>query len=56
MISLALVGLPGALVSYRERGVLRRLEAFGISTSKVVAAQAKRRMATSCGKTARLSA
>jgi ABC-2 type transport system permease protein len=40
MIALALVGLPVALASYRERGVLRRLEAFGISTSTVVAAQA----------------
>jgi ABC-2 type transport system permease protein len=40
IIALALVGLPVALASYRERGVLRRLEAFGISTTKVVAAQA----------------
>lgn len=40
MIALALVGLPVALASYRERGVLRRLEAFGISRTKVVAAQA----------------
>jgi ABC-2 type transport system permease protein len=40
VIALALVGLPVALASYRERGVLRRLEAFGISTAKVVAAQA----------------
>jgi ABC-2 type transport system permease protein len=39
-IALALVGLPVALASYRERGVLRRLEAFGVSTAKVVAAQA----------------
>ena len=39
-IALALVGLPVTLASYRERGVLRRLEAFGISTAKVVAAQA----------------
>lgn len=39
-IALALVGLPVALASYRERGVLRRLEAFGISTAGVVAAQA----------------
>jgi ABC-2 type transport system permease protein len=38
--ALALVGLPVALASYRERGVLRRFEAFGISTTKVVAAQA----------------
>jgi ABC-2 type transport system permease protein len=40
VIALAIVGLPVALASYRERGVLRRLEAFGISTAKVVAAQA----------------
>jgi ABC-2 type transport system permease protein len=40
VIALAIVGLPVALASYRERGVLRRLEAFGISTGKVVAAQA----------------
>jgi ABC-2 type transport system permease protein len=39
-IALALVGLPVALASYRERGVLRRLEAFGVSTTEVVAAQA----------------
>jgi ABC-2 type transport system permease protein len=43
--ALALVGLPVALASYRERGVLRRLEAFGVSTAKVVAAQA----AVTCG-------
>jgi ABC-2 type transport system permease protein len=40
MIALALVGLPVAFASYRERGVLRRFEAFGISTTTVVAAQA----------------
>lgn len=40
VIALALVGLPVTLASYRERGVLRRLEAFGVSTAKVVAAQA----------------
>jgi ABC-2 type transport system permease protein len=45
VIALALVGLPVALASYRERGVLRRFEAFGISTAKVVAAQA----AVTCG-------
>jgi ABC-2 type transport system permease protein len=45
VIALAIVGLPVALASYRERGVLRRLEAFGISTTKVVAAQA----AVTCG-------
>jgi ABC-2 type transport system permease protein len=38
--ALALVGLPVALASYRERGVLRRFEAFGVSAAKVVAAQA----------------
>jgi ABC-2 type transport system permease protein len=40
VIALALVGLPVALASYRERGVLRRLDAFGISITKVLAAQA----------------
>ena len=40
IIALALVGLPVALASYRERGVLRRFEAFGISAAKVVMAQA----------------
>jgi ABC-2 type transport system permease protein len=40
VIALALVGLPVALASYRERGVLRRMEAFGVSTATVVAAQA----------------
>jgi ABC-2 type transport system permease protein len=40
MIALALVGLPVAIASYRERGVLQRFEAFGISRAKVVAAQA----------------
>lgn len=40
VIALALVGLPVALASYRERGVLRRLEAFGISRLAVVGAQA----------------
>jgi ABC-2 type transport system permease protein len=45
VIALALVGLPVALASYRERGVLRRFEAFGISTAKIVAAQA----AVTCG-------
>src|SRR4029450_11167679 len=29
LTALALVGLPVALASYRERGVLRRFEAFG---------------------------
>jgi ABC-2 type transport system permease protein len=40
LTALALVGLPVALASYRERGVLRRFEAFGVSAAKVVAAQA----------------
>ncbi|HEY8583463.1 MAG TPA: ABC transporter permease [Capillimicrobium sp.] len=39
-IALTLIGLPIALASYRERGVLRRLEAFGVSTGLVVTAQA----------------
>ncbi|WP_007507011.1 MULTISPECIES: ABC transporter permease [Pseudofrankia] len=39
-IALGLIGLPVALASYRERGVLRRFEAFGVSTARVVAAQA----------------
>jgi ABC-2 type transport system permease protein len=40
MGALALVGLPVMLASYRERDVLRRFEAFGVPTSRVVAAQA----------------
>jgi ABC-2 type transport system permease protein len=40
VIALALVGLPVTLASYRVRGILRRHEAFGISTAKVIAAQA----------------
>lgn len=40
VIALALVGLPVALASYRERGVLLRFEAFGVSAVRVVAAQA----------------
>jgi ABC-2 type transport system permease protein len=40
IIALALVGLPVAIASYRERGVLQRFEAFGISRGKVVSAQA----------------
>lgn len=40
VIALALVGLPVALTSYRERDVLRRLDAFGVSIGSVVAAQA----------------
>lgn len=40
VIALTLVGLPVSLASYRERGVLRRLEAFGVSPAQVVVAQA----------------
>jgi ABC-2 type transport system permease protein len=40
MTALTLIGLPVALASYRERGVLRRFEAFGVSTGTVVAALA----------------
>jgi ABC-2 type transport system permease protein len=40
VIALALIGLPVTLASYRERGMLRRLSAFGVSTARVVAAQA----------------
>jgi ABC-2 type transport system permease protein len=40
VIALALVGLPVSLASYRERGILHRLEAFGVSTPLLVAAQA----------------
>lgn len=39
-LALTLIGLPVALASYRERGVLRRLEAFGVPAVAVVAAQA----------------
>jgi ABC-2 type transport system permease protein len=45
IIALALVGLPVTLAAYRERGVLRRLEAFGVSRAAVVGAQA----AVTCG-------
>ncbi len=40
VIALALVGLPVTLASYRERGVLRRLEAFGVTPAKLIGAQA----------------
>jgi ABC-2 type transport system permease protein len=40
ILALALVGLPVTLAAYRERGVLRRLEAFGVSPATVVGAQA----------------
>lgn len=38
--ALALVGLPVVLASYRERDVLRRFEAFGVSTASLITAQA----------------
>jgi ABC-2 type transport system permease protein len=40
VIAVALVGLPVTLASYRERGVLRRLEAFGVTPAQVIGAQA----------------
>jgi ABC-2 type transport system permease protein len=40
VIALCLVGLPVSLASYRERGVLRRLEAFGVPVWRVVLSQA----------------
>lgn len=40
VIALALVGLPVTLASYRERGVLRRFEAFGVTPAQVIASQA----------------
>jgi ABC-2 type transport system permease protein len=40
VIALCLVGLPVSLASYRERGVLRRFEAFGVPAWRVVASQA----------------
>ncbi|HEY4280348.1 MAG TPA: ABC transporter permease [Conexibacter sp.] len=40
IVALAVIGLPVALASYRERGVLRRFAAFGVPPSRVVAAQA----------------
>jgi ABC-2 type transport system permease protein len=40
VIALALVGLPVALATYRERGILRRLEASGVTPLQVIAAQA----------------
>jgi ABC-2 type transport system permease protein len=38
VIALALIGLPVTLASYRERGVLRRLEAFGVTPPQTMAA------------------
>jgi ABC-2 type transport system permease protein len=40
IIALTLIGLPVTLASYRERGVLRRLEAFGVTPAQTIAAQA----------------
>jgi ABC-2 type transport system permease protein len=40
VIALTLIGLPVTLASYRERGVMRRLEAFGVARVQVVATQA----------------
>lgn len=40
LIALAMIGLPVTLASYRERGVLRRMEAFGVTSAEVVVAQA----------------
>ncbi len=40
IIALALIGLPVTLASHRERGVLKRFEAFGVSTAAVIAAEA----------------
>src|SRR5215469_15382845 len=40
VIALAIVGLPVTLASYRERGVLRRLDAFGVSPTHVIVTQA----------------
>ena len=37
---MALIGLPVVLAGYRERDVLRRFAAFGVSTLSVAAAQA----------------
>ncbi len=40
LAALALVGLPVMVASYRERGVLRRFEAFGVPIRMVIIAQA----------------
>jgi ABC-2 type transport system permease protein len=38
--AIALIGLPVAIAGYRERGVLRRFEAFGIDRRSVLGAEA----------------
>ncbi len=38
--ALALIGLPVMISSYRERSILRRFEAAGVSTASVISAQA----------------
>jgi ABC-2 type transport system permease protein len=40
VLAVALVGLPVTLASYRERGVLQRFEAFGVTPAQVIVAQA----------------
>ncbi|MDV3223295.1 ABC transporter permease [Intrasporangium sp.] len=40
MAAVALIGLPTALASYRELGIIRRFEASGLSLLNVVGAQA----------------
>ncbi|WP_116995878.1 ABC transporter permease [Desertimonas flava] len=37
--AMALIGLPMALAAYRERGVLRRFQAFGVPGSSVIGTQ-----------------
>jgi ABC-2 type transport system permease protein len=39
VIALAMIGLPVTLASYRERGILRRLEAFGVTPGAVIVVQ-----------------
>ena len=40
VIALALIGLPVALASYRERGMLHRFHAYGVTTTQIILAQA----------------
>lgn len=40
LAALALIGLPTVLAGYRERGVIRRFEASGLSLASIVGAQA----------------